>query len=160
MPGFDLLIELLLSILCAATAVLALLCAVKRGRRFGKTGFATIAAGVIALLAVSLFLYSIIRDIASVVNYGRINESYAVAMICDFVLFLLRLLPAAALLLLSLNNGFTSEEAYAAAKASASASGGISGAEERLMQLAARYREGKITAEEYNRERANIYREL
>lgn len=79
-------------------------------------------------------------------------------MICDFVLFLLRLLPAAALLLLSLNNGFTSEEAYAAAKASAS--GGISGAEERLMQLAARYREGKITAEEYNRERANIYREL
>ena len=158
MPGFDLLIELLLSILCAATAVLALLCAVKRGRRFGKTGFATIAAGVIALLAVSLFLYSIIRDIASVVNYGRINESYAVAMICDFVLFLLRLLPAAALLLLSLNNGFTSEEAYAAAKASAS--GGISGAEERLMQLAARYREGKITAEEYNRERANIYREL
>ena len=158
MPGFDLLIELLLSILCAATAVLALLCAVKRGRRFGKTGFATIAAGVIALLAVSLFLYSIIRDIASVVNYGRINESYAVAMICDFVLFLLRLLPAAALLLLSLNNGFTSEEAYAAAKASAS--GGISGAEERLMQLAARYREGKITAEEYNRERANIYRKL
>lgn len=160
MPGFDLLIELLLSILCAATAVLALLCAVKRGRRFGKTGFATIAAGVIALLAVSLFLYSIIRDIASVVNYGRINESYAVAMICDFVLFLLRLLPAAALLLLSLNNGFASEEAYAAAKASASASVGISGAEERLMQLAARYREGKITAEEYNRERANIYREL
>lgn len=158
MPGFDLLIELLFSILCAATAVLALLCAVKRGRRFGKTGFATIAAGVIALLAVSLFLYSIIRDIASVVNYGRINESYAVAMICDFVLFLLRLLPAAALLLLSLNNGFTSEEAYAAAKASAS--GGISGAEERLMQLAARYREGKITAEEYNRERANIYRKL
>ena len=158
MPGFDLLIELLLSILCAATAVLALLCAVKRGRRFGKTGFATIAAGVIALLAVSLFLYSIIRDITSVVNYGRINESYAVAMICDFVLFLLRLLPAAALLLLSLNNGFTSEEAYAAAKASAS--GGISGAEERLMQLAARYREGKITAEEYNQERANIYREL
>ena len=158
MPGFDLLIELLLSILCAATAVLALLCAVKRGRRFGKTGFATIAAGVIALLAVSLFLYSIIRDIASVVNYGRINESYAVAMICDFVLFLLRLLPAAALLLLSLNNGFTSEEAYAAAKPSAS--GGMSGAEERLMQLAARYREGKITAEEYNRERANIYRKL
>lgn len=158
MPGFGLLIELLLSILCAATAVLALLCAVKRGRRFGKTGFATIAAGVIALLAVSLFLYSIIRDIASVVNYGRINESYAVAMICNFVLFLLRLLPAAALLLLSLNNGFTSEEAYAAAKASAS--GGMSGAEERLMQLAAQYREGKITAEEYNRERANIYREL
>ena len=71
---------------------------------------------------------------------------------------LLSLLPAAALLLLSLNNGFTSEEAYAAAKASAS--GGMSGAEERLMQLAARYREGKITAEEYNRERANIYREL
>ncbi len=156
--GFGFAIEVLFCVLCAATAVLALLCAVKRGRRFGKTGFATIAAGVIALLAVSLFLCNIIRDIADAVDYGRINEYSAIAIICDFVLFLLRLLPAAALLLLSLNNGFASEEAYAAARASAS--GGMSGAEERLMQLAAQYREGKITAEEYNRERANIYREL
>ena len=141
----------ILRMVCYLGIGVCLIAAVRsKNKRYGKNGFITIAAIGMALVVFLEFIFGYFWafDFSPFIS-GFVEQLFNM---------LLSLLPAAALLLLSLNNGFTSEEAYAAAKASAS--GGISGAEERLMQLAARYREGKITAEEYNRERANIYREL
>lgn len=143
----------ILRMVCYLGIGVCLIAAVRsKNKRYGKNGFITIAAIGMALVVFLEFIFG---------YFWAFDFSPFISRFVEQLFnMLLSLLPAAALLLLSLNNGFTSEEAYAAAKASASASGGISGAEERLMQLAARYREGKITAEEYNRERANIYREL
>lgn len=141
----------ILRVVCYLGIGVCLIAAVRRkNKRYGKNGFITIAAIGMALVVFLEFIFGYFWAF----DFSPFISSFVEQLFN----MLLSLLPAAALLLLSLNNGFTSEEAYAAAKASAS--GGISGAEERLMQLAARYREGKITAEEYNRERANIYREL
>ena len=145
----------ILRMVCYLGIGVCLIAAVRsKNKRYGKNGFITIAAIGMALVVFLEFIFGYFWDYSGAFDFSLFISRFVEQLFN----MLLSLLPAAALLLLSLNNGFTSEEAYAAAKASAS--GGISGAEERLMQLAARYREGKITAEEYNRERANIYREL
>lgn len=145
----------ILRMVCYLGIGVCLIAAVRsKNKRYGKNGFITIAAIGMALVVFLEFIFGYFWDCSGAFDFSLFISRFVEQLFN----MLLSLLPAAALLLLSLNNGFTSEEAYAAAKASAS--GGISGAEERLMQLAARYREGKITAEEYNQERANIYREL
>ena len=150
----------ILRMVCYLGIGVCLIAAVRsKNKRYGKNGFITIAAIGMALVVFLEFIFGYFWAFDFFGYFWAFDFSPFISGFVEQLFnMLLSLLPAAALLLLSLNNGFTSEEAYAAAKASAS--GGISGAEERLMQLAARYREGKITAEEYNRERANIYREL
>lgn len=150
----------ILRMVCYLGIGVCLIAAVRsKNKRYGKNGFITIAAIGMALVVFLEFIFGYFWAFDFFGYFWAFDFSPFISGFVEQLFnMLLSLLPAAALLLLSLNNGFTSEEAYAAAKASAS--GGMSGAEERLMQLAARYREGKITAEEYNRERANIYREL
>lgn len=94
-------------VLHLAAAVFMLLCAVWRKRRYGKLGFASIAAVFMALAALDAFVFGVI----AAELYTSFEALLMAAGDC-----LLSLVPAAALLLLSLNKGFTSEEEFAAAR--------------------------------------------